>query len=182
MDWVIRSPLVGGGCVERMRIPPVIQIVGYSNSGKTTLICRLISLLTEKGFQVGTLKHHAKTLDLDRRGKDTWRHREAGARVVSITAENQSAVWYREPQPMEELLVHYAGLDVVLVEGYKEAGYPKLVVLREREHLHLLDRLTHIRAVISWFPLDRPSFRWYGIDEVGAIAEEVLSILRERPA
>jgi molybdopterin-guanine dinucleotide biosynthesis protein B len=156
--------------------------VGYSNSGKTTLICRLIPLLTQRGIQVGTLKHHAKALDLDRRDKDTWRHREAGARVVSITAENQSAVWYREPRTMEELLIHYAGLDVVLVEGYKEAGYPKLVVLREREHMHLLERLTNIRAVVSWFPPDRPSFPWYGIDEVEAVAGEVFSILRESRA
>ncbi|GAA5344781.1 molybdopterin-guanine dinucleotide biosynthesis protein B [Planifilum fimeticola] len=162
--------------------PPVVQVVGYSNSGKTTLICRLIPLLTQRGVLVGTLKHHAKALDLDRRGKDTWRHREAGARVVSISAENQSAVWYREPRSMEELLTHYAGLDVVLAEGFKEAGYPKLVVLREREHVSLLERLTNIRAVVSWFPDDHPSFPWYGIDEVEAVAEEVLSILREPTA
>lgn len=163
--------------MAQKRIPPVIQVVGYSNAGKTTLICRLISRLTERGLQVGTLKHHAKELDLDRRRKDTWLHREAGARVVAITAENQSAVWYREPRSMEELLVHYAGLDAVLVEGFKEAGYPKLVVLREREHLHLLDRLTNI--VVSWFPLETDSYRWYGIDELEAITGEVLNLMRE---
>jgi len=160
-------------------IPPVVQVVGYSNSGKTTLICRLIPLLARRGIRVGTLKHHAGALDLDRRGKDTWRHREAGARVVSIAAENQSAVWYREPRRMEELLTHYAGVDVVLAEGFKEADYPKLVVLREKEHAHLLERLTNIRAVVSWFPPDRPFFPWYGIDQVEAVAGELLSVLRE---
>lgn len=165
--------------MAQKRIPPVIQVVGYSNAGKTTLICRLISRLTERGLQVGTLKHHAKELDLDRRRKDTWLHREAGARVVAITAENQSAVWYREPRSMEELLVHYAGLDAVLVEGFKEAGYPKLVVLRERKQMHLLERLTNIRAVVSWFSSNQTSFPWYGIDQVEAVAEEVMAILRE---
>lgn len=139
----------------------------------------MIPLLTQRGFLVGTLKHHAKALDLDRPGKDTWRHREAGARVVSITAENQSAVWYREPRSMEELLTHYAGLDVVLAEGFKEAGYPKLVVLRERKQMHLLERLTNIRAVVSWFSSNQTSFPWYGIDQVEAVAEEVMAILRE---
>lgn len=65
-------------------IPPVVQIVGYSDTGKTTLITCLIRQLTREGWQVGAVKRHAGELEMDQRGKDSWHHREAGAdRVAS---------------------------------------------------------------------------------------------------
>ena len=131
----------------------VIQVIGHRDSGKTTLICRLIRQLTLEGFRVGTVKHDAHRFEIDHEGKDTWKHRMAGAETIAITSQEQTAVMRQRHTPLGELLYDMRDLDLILVEGFKAAPHPKIVLIRTTDDLVLLEQADHILAVMSWIPL-----------------------------
>ncbi|MDY0322618.1 MAG: molybdopterin-guanine dinucleotide biosynthesis protein B [Candidatus Carbobacillus sp.] len=131
----------------------VIQVVGYRNSGKTTIICRLVSKLTEEGLCVRTVKHDAHRFEIDHSGKDTWKHRMAGAETVAITSREQTTVMRRIYTPLDELLREMGDLDVVHVEGFKFANYSKIVLVRTYDHVPLIEKTDDILALVSWIPL-----------------------------
>lgn len=158
-------------------IPPVVQIVGYSDSGKTTLIASLIRHLTRVGWQVGAMKRHAGELEMDQRGKDSWRHREAGADRVAVTAANQTALIIPRHLDLAELLPLFRGLDLVLVEGFKGALYPKLVVVRDPTDLSILGELSDVRGVVTSFPLFQTSVPVYQREDVEGIAKAVKEMI-----
>ena len=111
----------------------VLGIVGWSGSGKTTLLTSLIPLLRAGGLTVSTVKHTHHGFDMDRPGKDTYRHREAGAREVLVAAGTRWALLHEVtgPEPtLPELLARMQPVDLVLVEGYKSHPFPKLEVHR----------------------------------------------------
>jgi len=132
----------------------VFGFAGYSGSGKTTLIEQLIPRLRERGLRVSLLKHAHHAFDVDQPGKDSYRHRQAGAGEVLI-ASSQRWVMMHElrgaPEPsLSELLTRFSDCDLVLVEGYKHAPIAKLEVYRAalgKPLLHPHDR--HIVAVAS---------------------------------
>ena len=106
----------------------IIGIAGYSGSGKTTLIEKIIPLLVGEGFRVSLIKHAHHEFDLDHPGKDSHRHRMAGASEVLITSSNRWAMMHElrgatEPT-LEEQLKHFAPCDVVIVEGWKHHAMP----------------------------------------------------------
>ncbi|WP_166237769.1 molybdopterin-guanine dinucleotide biosynthesis protein B [Paenibacillus turpanensis] len=129
--------------------PVVIQVVGYKNSGKTTLVCALIERLAAGGLKVGTIKHDAHDFEPDVPDTDSWRHRQAGAQRSAITSPGQTAYYERRGSTLDELLNQMRGLDIVLVEGFKQEGHPKLVLLRSKEDLELLGALNHIIAAVT---------------------------------
>jgi molybdopterin-guanine dinucleotide biosynthesis protein B len=111
----------------------VLGIVGGSGSGKTTLLTRLIPLLRARGLTVSTVKHAHHGFDMDRPGKDTHRHREAGAHEVLVASGTRWALLHEVvgPEPsLPELLARMQPVDLVLVEGYKTHPFPKLEVHR----------------------------------------------------
>lgn len=112
----------------------VFGLTGWSGSGKTTLITRLIPILRARGLSVSTIKHAHKGFDIDRPGKDSHQHREAGAEEVLVTSPHRWALM-REvrdgPEPtLEEMLARLSPVDLVLVEGFKRDRHPKLEVWR----------------------------------------------------
>jgi molybdopterin-guanine dinucleotide biosynthesis adapter protein len=111
----------------------VIGIVGWSGSGKTTLLASLIPLLRVRGLTVSTVKHAHHGFDMDRPGKDSYRHREAGAREVLVAGGTRWALLHEvvgaEPG-LPELLTRLEPVDLVLVEGFKGHPFPKLEVHR----------------------------------------------------
>lgn len=129
---------------------PVVQIVGYKNSGKTTLVAALVRLLKAEGYRVGTAKHDAHDFTMDHPGTDTWEHQEAGADVTAISSSSRTAVLSNQSATLEQLLAHMLHLDIVLVEGFKQEQYPKLVLIRRADDLPLLDQLHNIRAIVVW--------------------------------
>lgn len=127
----------------------VLQIVGYKNSGKTTLLCKLVAHFSSLGWKVATLKHDAHAFEMDRPHTDTWKHRQAGAWLTGITSPGETA-WLREGETqLEAMLVEAHGADLILVEGFKHAPYPKLVLLRTAADLDLLEQCSEVIAVYS---------------------------------
>jgi molybdopterin-guanine dinucleotide biosynthesis adapter protein len=117
--------------VKRMRI---IGLAGWSGSGKTTLVTKVIPVLVKRGLTVATVKHAHHEFDLDRPGKDSWLHREAGATEVAIASSRRWAVIHElrdEPEPpLAEILAKLSPADLVIVEGFKRHAHPKLEVYR----------------------------------------------------
>jgi molybdopterin-guanine dinucleotide biosynthesis protein B len=111
---------------------PCVCIVGFSDSGKTCVTVELITLLRMKGLNVGTIKHDVHGFEMDHPGKDSWRHKQAGALTTVISSPYQVGmvmdVGY-DHQP-HELLPLFSGMDIVLIEGFKRANLPKIEVYR----------------------------------------------------
>ncbi|MBI5208492.1 MAG: molybdopterin-guanine dinucleotide biosynthesis protein B [Elusimicrobia bacterium] len=122
--------------------PPVVSLVGKSNSGKTTLMEKLLPEFVRRGYKVGTIKHHSHAgFDIDVEGKDSWRHKKAGARQVIIAAPDKIALVRdadREASVGELAAEFGRGLDLILTEGYKREVFPKIEVFRKGVHESLL--------------------------------------------
>ncbi len=159
--------------------PFVVSIVARSGSGKTTLIERLLPLLRSSGVRVGVLKHHHHTSSFDTPGKDTFRFAEAGAEVVVGASPVQVAVFRREDGNTDLDAVigqHFAGTDLVMVEGYKRGSYPKIEVNRRAHASKLLcapDELLALVSDQSW-GLDVPTF---GLDDIQQVASFLLDVV-----
>lgn len=111
----------------------LIGVTGWSGSGKTVLLTSLLPLLTARGLSVSTVKHAHHGFDLDQPGKDSWRHRQAGAREVLIGSSRRWALMHEldGPEPgLPELLARLSPVDLVLVEGFKANPHPKIEVFR----------------------------------------------------
>ncbi|MDR6224738.1 molybdopterin-guanine dinucleotide biosynthesis protein B [Desmospora profundinema] len=153
-------------------LPPLIQVVGYAGSGKTTLLTRVVQMLTNQGWNVGTIKHHPKSWEWDEPGKDTWRHRQAGAGPVALVTGDRTVIdWHKVQEPVA-LLPFYRGMDLVLVEGFKQASHPKLVMVHREEDRELLD-LSSIITLVSSQPEQwkkrGPCLHWDDVEKVAAM-------------
>ncbi len=122
---------------------PAVCLVGTSNSGKTTLLTQLIGILKQRGFRVGTIKHHHHPFDIDHEGKDSWQHQQAGADATIITAPSQTALIKKTKSQMDpwEIISHYLNdMDLVLIEGFKHSSFPKIEVHRQAQCSDLICR------------------------------------------
>lgn len=157
----------------------IYGVIGWQNSGKTTLMERLVATLTRRGLSVSTVKHVHHDVDLDQPGKDTWRHREAGAQEVVLASAKRFAILreHRGPEPeLTEVLARLAPVDLVLVEGYKRDAHPKIEVWREgvadRPMIQPGDPL--VRAVASDAALKGLSVPVLDLNDAEAIATFIL--------
>ena len=154
-------------------------IVGWKNAGKTGLMERLVAEVCARGFTVSTVKHAHHVFDVDHPGKDSYRHRAAGATEVLLSSRKRFALMHElrdEAEPaLETLLAKLQPVDLVLVEGYKRDAHPKIEAFRAETGNALIatDDPT-IRAVASdiALELDRPVF---DLNDTGRIADFILS-------
>ena len=112
----------------------IFGLAGWSGSGKTTLLAAIIPELAARGLSVSTIKHAHHDFDIDRPGKDSWRHRQAGAREVMVSSARRWALMHElrgdaEPS-LDALVTRLSPVDVVIVEGFKRHPHPKLEVHR----------------------------------------------------
>ena len=156
----------------------VFGIVGWKNAGKTGLMERLVTEITSRGFTVSTVKHAHHTFDVDHEGKDSHRHRVAGASEVLLASRNRFALMHElrgEDEPtLEQLLTKLSPVDLVLIEGYKRDSHAKVEAHRAEtgNPLIALNDQT-IKAVASDVPLDldRPMF---DLNDTSAVADFIL--------
>lgn len=156
----------------------VIGLVGWSGSGKTTLIERLIPEIVRRGLTVSTIKHAHHGFDIDRPGKDSYRHREAGAEQVLIASPERIALlteFRRAPQPSAgDLLAMLAPVDLVLIEGFKRDAIAKIEVFRAAHGKPPLypDDPGIVALVSDGAP--QGGLPHAGIDDIPAVADLVL--------
>ena len=154
-------------------------VVGWKNAGKTGLMERLVTEITARGLSVSTVKHAHHSFDVDRPGKDSYRHRAAGAREVLLASSDRVALMQElrgaDEPPLDALLARLSPVDLVLIEGYKRDAHPKIEAHRAATGNPLLaPEDSTVRAVASDVPLtlDRPVF---DLNDTAAIADFILS-------
>ena len=157
--------------------PPIVCFVGRSNSGKTTLIERLIPEFTRAGYRVATIKHAGHGFDLDTEGKDSWRHKRAGASQVVVLSKGSLAMFVDVPEelPVEDIRDRFVNndTDLIIAEGWKSQGFPKVVVVREE--LQEVDvSLEGLIAVASIKPIETHA-PWFDRDDVQGLAKLIIS-------
>lgn len=156
----------------------IYGVTGWKNAGKTGLMERLVAEITSRGLSVSTIKHAHHSFDVDHPGKDSHRHRVAGAHEVLLASKNRIALMqelrdHEEPE-LAHLLTRLSPVDLVLIEGYKQDRHPKIEAHRSVTGQPLIAPGDDtIRAVASDAPLtlDRPVF---GLDDTIALADFVL--------
>jgi molybdopterin-guanine dinucleotide biosynthesis protein MobB len=154
-------------------------LAGWSGAGKTTLVVRLLPALAARGLAVSTMKHAHHSFDIDQPGKDSYRHRAAGATEVMIASSQRWALMHEHggaPEPTAAALAaHMAAVDLVLVEGFKREPHPKLEVHRAANGKPLLHPGDpHIVAVASDQPLPCVGLPVLSLDDVEAIADFIV--------
>ena len=130
----------------------VINVIGYkSNVGKTTLMEGLIKELRSRGNSIATIKHDVHDFDIDNEGKDTYKHREAGAETVIISSKKKFAIIkeVKEEESLEKLLYFAKDKDIILVEGYKKSNLRKIEVYRENFSSEIITKKENLIAIAS---------------------------------
>lgn len=161
---------------------PIFGVTGWKDSGKTTMVERLVAELTRRGRRVSTVKHAHHAVDIDHPGRDSFRHREAGAIEVAVVAETRWALMHElrgeaEP-PLGEILARLSPVDLVIVEGYKREPHPKLEVRRRAAaNVALAPSNPTIIAIATDHEVeaaDNPTgLPVFGLDDIPAIADLV---------
>jgi len=158
----------------------IFGLAGWSGSGKTTLITRLVPELTGRGLRVSTMKHAHHSFDMDKPGKDSYVHREAGATEVMVSSANRWALLHENretPEPsMEELIRYMTPVDLLLVEGFKSYRHEKIEVYRAANGKPLLS--TGDASVVA-VATDTPgtvavSVPVLDLNDIGAIADFIV--------
>lgn len=142
---------------------PVVTLIGKSGSGKTTLMEGLIPELSRRGYHIATVKHHSHSgFEVDQEGKDSWRHAHAGSVHVIIAAPDKIASYrqLKKELMLAEIIKEVQEADLVLVEGYKQAGFPSIEVLQADVGTDLLGTPEQRFAVVADFHMEVgvPSF------------------------
>ncbi len=162
---------------------PIVSVVGRSNSGKTTLLEKLIAELKQRGFCVGTIKHDIHGFEMDRPGKDSWRHKQAGASTTIISSPYQIGMVMdvdHDHNP-EELMTLLPNVDIILTEGYKNSDHPKMEVFRPEVHKDPICRSDkNLLALICDEEIDLGVPR-FATDDIEKVAEFILEYFNLHP-
>lgn len=158
----------------------VYGVTGWKNAGKTTLVERLVTEISGRGLTVSTIKHAHHSADIDEPGRDSFRHREAGAREVILATPDRWALMHElrgAPEPkVEDLIARLAPVDLVLIEGFKRAPHPKIEAHREEMgHPLMANENPTIRAVASDISHIDVTVPVFDLDDIRGIADFILS-------
>lgn len=161
-------------------LPPIVSLIGKANSGKTTLLEKLLPELTLRGLRVGIIKHHVHAFAMDQPGKDTWRHKQAGASVVALSSPSGLGVirdTERDLDPDEVVGLYFNAVDLVITEGYKSGPFPKIEIYRATVHDQPLpDRDGTWLAMVSDQPLSC-GLPLFGLDDAAGLADFLIRTL-----
>lgn len=129
----------------------IISITSYSGVGKTTLIEGVIKELSLRGYKVGTIKHTCHDFDIDKEGKDTFRHRQAGASKVCVISKNRFSYIeeLKKEKSLKEAIRLYSDMDLIIIEGYKKYKFKKIEVIRKDKYINLISDIEDIIGVAS---------------------------------
>jgi molybdopterin-guanine dinucleotide biosynthesis protein B len=153
----------------------VIGVAGYKNAGKTTLVERLVRHLTSQGYRVSTVKHAHHSFDIDHEGRDSFRHRKAGAAEVAVISKERTAIIHElrgaEPPSLDDVLATLKPCDLVIVEGYKRDAHDKIEVRNlALDHPPLAGTDATVVAIAATGAVAGASIPVFDRDDVSALA------------
>ncbi len=157
----------------------VIGITGWSGSGKTSLIIRLIPELRARGLRIATIKHAHHSFDIDAAGKDSYRHRAAGASEVVVSSNKRWAIMHEngtddEPN-LNNLLARMSPADIILIEGFKGEGHAKIEVHRPSKDAEFIcEKNENIIAIASDEPVPSALLPVLDLNDTKAIADFIM--------
>ena len=161
--------------------PMIFGVTGWKNSGKTRMVAALVSEFSARGLKVSTIKHAHHSFEIDHEGTDSWQHRKAGASEVALVSRNRWALMHElaneEEPPLEEILARLSPCDLIIVEGFKREGHPKLEMIRKEasRDAPLWPSDNSIQAVVSSEQPDDCELPWFQPDDISLIADFILS-------
>jgi molybdopterin-guanine dinucleotide biosynthesis protein B len=154
-----------------MSVQRVFGVTGWKNAGKTTLVERLVAEFVRRGWRVSTVKHAHHDVDIDQPGRDSFRHRAAGATEVAVVGGRRYAIMREQAEPaLAEVLARLAPADLVLIEGYKREAHPKIEV-RAGEAPSLAAADPGIVAIAADVQPAEAHLPWFKRDDVAGIAD-----------
>ncbi|MCC7250594.1 MAG: molybdopterin-guanine dinucleotide biosynthesis protein B [Hyphomicrobium sp.] len=167
-------------------LPFVVGVAGWKNSGKTTLVVRLVAELVQRGYRVATVKHSHHQIVFEAKGTDSARHRQAGAQEVAVVSPDRWAVvrggediaWQDEPEPpLAAVVARLAPADIVIVEGYKREVIPKIEVRRSGQApgAPLADGDPTVLAVAADHEVRGEGVPVFSLDDVKGLADVVVA-------
>ena len=155
--------------------PRVFGVAGWKNSGKTTLVERLVAEFVRRGWRVATIKHAHHDADVDKPGTDSFRHRAAGAAEVALVGGRRYAIMHEGPEPtLAEILARLAPCDIVLVEGFKREAHPKIEVRADHDR-PLAPSDANVVAIAADRRPPETQLPWFVRDDVAGIADFITS-------
>ena len=163
--------------------PPVFGITGWKNSGKTTLVERVVAELSRRGYRISTIKHAHHEFDIDHEGTDSYRHRAAGAVEVALVSGYRWALMHElrgEEEPsMADVIARLAPCDLVIIEGYKSQNHNKIEVRRQgaSKSTPLTGTDPAIIAVASDAPAPGETVPVFDLNDVGPIADFIVEAM-----
>ena len=168
---------------ERFPVP-VLSVVGYSGSGKTTYLEKLIPCLKKRGLRLCVVKHDVHSFDIDVPGKDSWRLRQAGADVTMIVSPAKLAVieQWETPETLEQLSRRVKGkADLLLTEGFKRGNAPKIEIRRKAVDHEAMCEREELFAIASDYDLpDDTGIPWLTLDDAEPMVELIIERLITR--
>lgn len=174
------ADLVGWTVSPAQIEPKVLAITGYSGTGKTTLLEKLLPKLTACNLRVGVIKHSHHNIEVDKQGKDSYRLRQAGANPTAIACDERWALMIETPQQatnFAEIFAHFHHVDLVLVEGFKHEQLPKIQLHRKESEKPLPELDEWTIATATDYPLERENM--LDINDVESIAQFVLRYCKQ---
>lgn len=157
-----------------MKETPIIGFAGFSGTGKTTLIEKLIPELTNRGLTVAVVKHDAHGLKFDHEGKDSWRFSNAGAKYSLVSGPGQMAMFVNtEPEP-EEMISMIPDADLVIVEGYKLGNFPQIGLCRIATGKGFTSDITRFKALVTDMKDIDTELPIFGFEDIEKLAEWII--------
>ncbi len=154
---------------------PVVSLVGYSNSGKTTVMVSLIRILKRRGYKVAALKHGAHGYTMDPPGTDSWHYAEAGADKVVVVGPGSFTMheFYKDEKRLGEILDRIRDVDIILVEGFKGEPGPKIEIYRQEHSANRIPIVGTMLAIVSDIPIPGDSRR-FSFNELEELADFII--------
>ncbi len=157
---------------------PIISVVGWSNSGKTTFLEKLVAELKNRGYRVGIIKHHRGPFEIDQPGKDTWRLFKAGAACTAIAGPGKVGLVMETggDMPPGEIAALMPAVDIIITEGYKKEGFPQIEIRRAGSGEKMpASREEQLVAVVGDEPHPAGQAPWFNLNDVQEVAKFIIS-------
>ena len=158
---------------------PVYSVVAFSNTGKTTMLEKLIPELRSRGLRAAVIKHDAHEFEIDKPGKDSWRLTQSGATVTVVASQTKAAILENRFIPIDELIARITDVDIILTEGYKHGPWPKIALQRGGNDKPFPLEPGECLAVMTDVPVEAGKTPVLGLDDIKRLADIIIADIKQ---